>query len=104
MSIPSSAAAHRGVSFEAVDSAAINDLSVALASMEPWRTLGISSSTLTRLLTQPDDHLRRHAIAFKGNRVGAVALRTPWLYGPYIALLAILPDFQGRGIGSAVLR
>ena len=34
----------------------------------------------------------------------AVALRTPWLYGPYIALLAVLPDFQGRGIGSAVLR
>jgi ribosomal protein S18 acetylase RimI-like enzyme len=32
-----------------------------------------------------------------------VVVRSPWLYGPYISLLAVLPSHQGLGLGSAVL-
>jgi ribosomal protein S18 acetylase RimI-like enzyme len=91
-------------SFQRVEPATATDLGVALASMDPWRTLGVNASALTSLLLEPDEHLRRDAMYMHGELAGVVAVRSPWLYGPYVALLAVLPDWQGRGIGSAVLR
>jgi ribosomal protein S18 acetylase RimI-like enzyme len=34
---------------------------------------------------------------------GVISLRSPWLKGPYLELLAIFPMFQGRGIGTKLL-
>jgi N-acetylglutamate synthase-like GNAT family acetyltransferase len=38
-----------------------------------------------------------------GATVGAASVRHPWLKGPYLELLAVLPPFQGRGAGSEIL-
>ena len=92
------------VTFHLIDLDLAKSVGAALALMDPWRTLGTSASTLTGMLLEPDQHLRREAIRMDGILVGVVAVRNPWLYGPYVALLAILPGWQGRAIGSVVLR
>ena len=35
---------------------------------------------------------------------GVVAIRSPWLRGPYLELLCVLPDFQRQRIGADVLQ
>jgi len=90
--------------FQPIGPATAAILGAALASMDPWQTLGTSASALTGLLLEPDHHLRREAMFMDGAPAGVVVLRHPWLYGPYVALLAVLPDWQGRGIGSVMLR
>jgi diamine N-acetyltransferase len=32
-----------------------------------------------------------------------VSIRSPWLKGPYLELLAILPEFQGNRLGAGIL-
>ena len=38
-----------------------------------------------------------------GVEAGAVSIRFPWLKGPYLELLALLPPFQRQGIGAGIL-
>jgi GNAT superfamily N-acetyltransferase len=75
-----------------------------MASMDPWRRLGYGVSALQRYLVTDSPALVRHEIAVEGECAGVVAVRAPWLRGPYLELLAVLPAHQGRGIGAAVLR
>jgi len=72
--------------------------------MDPWRTLGIGAAALAQSLTSGDEHLHRWLIRREAALAGTVIVRNPWLYGPYLALLAILPEQQGSSIGTAVLR
>jgi len=90
--------------FRHIEPATAEIVGAALASMDPWRTLGMSATALTGLLLDPGHHLRCEAMFMDGIPVGVIALRHPWLYGPYVALLAVLPDWQGRGLGSVMLR
>lgn len=71
--------------------------------MTPWSTLGVSEDSLTSYLAGEDDGAQRYAIAMNGATAGVVCIRFPWLKGPYIELLAVLPGYQGQGIGTAVL-
>ena len=74
-----------------------------LARMDPWHRLGFQADTLTSYLNRPDAALSRHAIMLGDQLAGALALRSPWLRGPYLELLAVFPQFQGQGIGSQAL-
>ncbi len=38
-----------------------------------------------------------------GQLAGAVVIVCPWLAGPYLQMLAVLPPFQNLGIGAAIL-
>lgn len=78
-------------------------LAAALASMPPWSTLAISEDDLSRFLATEDEGSQRYAITLGGVTAGVVCTRFPWLKGPYIELLALLPDQQGRGLGTQVL-
>lgn len=74
-----------------------------IAELSPWSTLSISPRDLTRYLTCPDPANRRYTILVDDEIAGAVAIRSPWLRGPYLELLVVLPDFQGHGIGHEFL-
>ncbi len=74
-----------------------------LAAMDPWKRLGYSASALGRFLTNPDPALNRFAVHDANETIGVVCIRFPWLRGPYLELLAIFPEAQGRGAGQAVL-
>jgi len=78
-------------------------IAAACVGFDPYLTLGYRAETLAAYLTRPDPALARHAILADGKLAGVVALRKPWLRGPLIEMLALLPGAQGKGLGSQVI-
>ncbi|HUS95685.1 MAG TPA: GNAT family N-acetyltransferase [Hyphomicrobiaceae bacterium] len=89
-------------------------LAQGMAAIDPWRRLGISAHQLeqtllpgetSRALAAPDQHahMANFEVWDKGEPAGLLSLRENWLYGPYIRLLAVLPDHQGTGLGGCLL-
>lgn len=78
-------------------------LAAALATMDPWRRLGYSAAALERYLLRDDPALTRMVLEREGNAVAVLALRRPWLRGPYVELLAVLPQARGGGLGRVLL-
>ncbi|NJM55239.1 MAG: GNAT family N-acetyltransferase [Verrucomicrobiae bacterium] len=75
-----------------------------VASMEPWRDYpGISAATLTAFLADVEPGAPRFAIRHNGGLAGTVTIRTNWFRGPYIHLLALMPAWQGLGIGADLM-
>jgi diamine N-acetyltransferase len=80
-------------------------LGEALATIDPWARYGTSGSNLTALFVPNADGGIRLAVRARasGAPIGVMAIRHPWLTGPYMQFLAILPDAQGGGHGTALL-
>lgn len=80
-------------------------LGPAIACIEPWSRMGYADETLISYLADTDTNAgaRKFGIWQSDNLTGCISVRDPWLIGPYLEMLALLPDWQGRGIGSAVL-
>lgn len=87
-----------------LDAVAAGTLATRLAAMDPWRRLDYEASALQRYLGGEGPALARYRLDCDGELAGVVTVRWPWLHGPYLELLAVLPAHQGRGLGSAVLR
>ncbi len=87
-----------------LDELAASQLAGRLADMDPWRRLGYEAARLQRYLTGDSPALARYRVDVSGRLAGVVTVRWPWLHGPYLELLAVLPEHQARGLGSAVLR
>ena len=75
----------------------------AVASIDPWSQINYPASNLIAFLTADDPALSRHALLIDDKPAGVIAIRSPWLHGPYLQLLAILPPFQNQGFGVALL-
>jgi ribosomal protein S18 acetylase RimI-like enzyme len=86
-----------------LDAAAAAELADRLASMDPWRRLGYAAERLQRYLSGDGPALARYRVDAGGELAGAITVRWPWLHGPYLELLAILPEAQGQGLGGALL-
>ncbi len=69
------------------------------AAFDPYRRLGQSAGALTGYLRRPDAALFRFAIEMDSAAIGVVAVRSPWLRGPFLEMLAILPEMRGLGLG-----
>ena len=95
---------HDRLSLRAIDQAIADSLADQIAQMDPWRTLDISASGLSLSLVQEDHGAFKRALWLNDDCAGVIRIQDPWLYGPYLALLAILPGHQGAGLGAAVLR
>ena len=86
-----------------VTAGAATEIAAAMTAIDPWRRLGTDRDALAAFLTADDPHCCRRAIQIDGAAAGVVAVRSPWLYGPYLSLLAVLPPRQGNGVGARVL-
>lgn len=75
----------------------------AVAAIDPWRRLGFTAGALSLYLSNRDPGLVRRVVVVDGDAVGLACVRFPWLRGPYLELLAVLPACQGRGLGAEVL-
>lgn len=84
--------------------AEIPALAEALAQLDPWRRLGFSAAGLAAYLAREDAALTRVVAERDGAPAALLALRKPWLRGPYIELLAVLPAAQGAGLGHALVQ
>jgi len=71
--------------------------------MEPWSVMHYPADRLAAFLASPDGGVARYVVSLNGKDAGAVSVRNPWLKGPYLELLALLPEAQNQGIGSSIL-
>ncbi len=92
-----------GTTLVAMDGTTAAALGPAVAAIDPWARMGYPADVLTRYLGTSDPAAHTFAILRAGALAGGVAVRHPWLKGPYLEFLAVLPEFQGKGVGSAVL-
>jgi GNAT superfamily N-acetyltransferase len=74
-----------------------------IAAIAPWAVMGYPADSLARFLAAPDEGASRYLIEVEGVEAGAMSVRFPWLKGPYLELLALLPPFQGRGLGATIM-
>ncbi len=79
-------------------------LGEALAAMPPWSVFGWPAERLIRAFQRELPSVRRFEIWAGDELAGIVTIQYPFLHGPYLQLLAILPGFQGRNLGLAVLQ
>lgn len=87
----------------ALDPRGVHGLAAAIVDMPPWSVMNYSADLMARFLSTADGCVSRYAVEIGGEQLGAVSVRSPWLKGPYLELLALLPVAQGQGIGSAIL-
>lgn len=78
-------------------------LGPAITGIDPWARHGMSAERMTGFLAGSNETLRCFTIRRDSELAGVVAVRYPWLSGPYLTLLAVLPAYQGTGIGGAAL-
>ncbi len=87
----------------AIDGALAEYLGYALVAIEPWSVIAYPASRMTAFLAADAPGLKRFAVMVEETPAGVVAVRRPWLYGPYLQLLAVLPPYQGGGLGGRLL-
>lgn len=73
------------------------------AAIDPWARLGYTPDALSAYFGTLEKSAPRYAIMIGNEVAGAVGLRLNWLRGPYIQFLGILPPYQKRKLGSALL-
>ncbi len=93
----------RGARLVTLEPGACVTLAAAIVAMPPWSVMRYPADALARFLASSDGGASRYLVEIGGEQAGAVSVRYPWLKGPYLELLAILPDYQGAGVGSAIL-
>ena len=78
-------------------------LAAGIAAIEPWSVMKYPAETLAAFLLRPDGSVSRYVVSVNGEEAGVVSVRHPWLKGPYLELLALLPQAQAQGIGSSII-
>jgi GNAT superfamily N-acetyltransferase len=71
--------------------------------MDPWLTLGYKAEALSSYLLRADSNLNRYCLTGSGKICGVLAVRSPWLFGPLIELIALFDSFRGHGIGAQII-
>jgi GNAT superfamily N-acetyltransferase len=93
----------REFDLEPMSAAAADFLGPSLARIDPWARYAYAPSQLATFLAAEETGAPHFAIKVDGAVAGAVCVRTNWLRGPYLQLLALLPANQGHGIGGSIL-
>jgi ribosomal protein S18 acetylase RimI-like enzyme len=78
-------------------------LAAGIVAMEPWSVMNYPADKLAAFLAGPDAGSARYVVSVRGAEAGVVSVRHPWLKGPYLELLALLPPAQNQGIGSSIM-
>ena len=69
----------------------------------PWVHYGFSPEAMTRAFAPAVDNGCRYQAHVAGELAGAMVIRNPWLIGPYLQTLAVLPAWQSCGLGGVML-
>lgn len=78
-------------------------LAEAFANIDPWASYAYPAQALAAYLAKQEPGAPRFLLKLGSETAGAAGMRLGWLRGPYIQFLGLLPSFQRRGLGSAVL-
>jgi diamine N-acetyltransferase len=91
------------VTLRPMSSSAAEALGAQTAAIGPWAHYGADADSITVALKRRDDGVIRYEVRCGTALVGAVVVHCPWLAGPYLQLLAVMPAHQNRGIGARIL-
>jgi diamine N-acetyltransferase len=75
----------------------------ATAAIGPWAHYGFDGRKIAAGFKSSSDSASRLQVECAGELAGAVVVICPWLAGPYLQMLAILPAHQNFGIGARIL-
>jgi GNAT superfamily N-acetyltransferase len=78
-------------------------LAQAIVAIPPWSVMNYPADAMAIFLASSGDGAHRYLVEAEGEQAGAVSIRFPWLKGPYLELLALVPPFQSQGIGASIL-
>jgi ribosomal protein S18 acetylase RimI-like enzyme len=87
----------------AMTAAAADELAAKTAAIGPWAHYASEAASISAVLQNTADGSVGYEVRSGAALAGAVVVCCPWLAGPYLQLLAILPAHQNRGIGGSVL-
>lgn len=74
-----------------------------ITAIGPWAHYGFATDLMHKALLTKGDGAIRYQLLCDRKIAGAVVIRSPWLAGPYLQMLVVLPAYQGGGAGAAVL-
>ncbi|MGV1015344.1 MAG: GNAT family N-acetyltransferase [Methyloceanibacter sp.] len=92
-----------GARFEPLAAGDSARLAKAIVAMPPWSVMNYPADSMAQFLAATSDSVSRYRVVVDGEDAGIVSVRYPWLKGPYLELLALLPKFQGQGLGARIL-
>jgi diamine N-acetyltransferase len=81
----------------------VGELSRALALMDPWLKLDYKPEALAFYLLRADPALKRYSVTVTGKVSGVLSVRFPWLFGPFIELIALFDGSRGMGYGRQLI-
>ena len=79
-----------------LDQRSCASLAAGIVAMEPWSVMNYPADKLAAFLASPTPGAARYVVSMKGEQSGVVSVRHPWLKGPYLELLALLPGAEPR--------
>ena len=94
----------RALALTPMTPAAATELAPAIAGIGPWAHYNFAAADLQASLLISGDGAIRYQLTCEGAPAGVVIIRSPWLAGPYMQILAVLPALQGTGAGTAILK
>ena len=74
-----------------------------LSAMPPWSVIGYPADRLADWLQHEQPALKKFEVLAMDDLAGVIVIQDPFLHGPYLKLIAILPEFQGRSFGLRLL-
>jgi ribosomal protein S18 acetylase RimI-like enzyme len=93
-----------GLTLRPLTSGNASRLAEALAAIPPWSVIGYPAERMARAFERQPPSVKRFEALADGELAGLIVIQDPFLHGPYLQLLAVLPEFQGRGVGLRLLR
>ena len=78
-------------------------IAAGLAAIDPWARIGRTASAFEAAITRPSPGAHRFALRRAGRPIGYLALRWPFMRGPYIETIAVFPEAQGRGLARRIV-
>ena len=74
-----------------------------LATLDPWAAMGRPPASFVAYMTRPMAATFRFALRLDGRPVGFLALRHPFMRGPYVETIALFPEAQRRGFARRIV-
>lgn len=81
----------------------LDRLAVGVAAIDPWAAAGYGPDMLRERMTRPWAATFRFALRLDGRPIGYLALRHPFMRGPYIETIALFPEAQRRGLARRIV-
>lgn len=81
----------------------VEALAAGVAAIDPWAANAVSVESMRERMLRPWPATYRFALRLDGRLVGYLALRHPFMRGPYVETIALFPEAQRRGYARRVV-